>query len=366
MRILLYSRAFPPSIGGMERFAEDLASWMAARGHFVTVMTRTSAPSRSDRGKPYRILRGGGPLATAGAFAGIDAVHINGLSLKGIARSSIAGQRPVVTHAGYQAICPAGLAWSARGLCNVRMGGADRCSVCPRAGVAGRANVRLHRLGAAVAAANVCVSDYLAKRTNLPRSVMIYNPISKVAFESELDGDRRDLVLFAGRLVTEKGLDLLLHAMVLVPDVRIRIAGEGPMRSTWERLAGEIGLAGRVRFLGAKSFTELVEHYRDAAVVCVPTLSPESFGYTAAEAMAMGRAVVATPSGALPELLADGRGFVAAAATPKALAAALREALENGGRRKRAEKRARDFALSNLSVDCVGPQYEALYESAAS
>ena len=60
--------------------------------------------------------------------------------------------------------------------------------------------------------------------------------------------------------------------------------------------------------------------YADAAVVCVPSAWQEPFGYAAAEAMAMGRAVVATPSGALRELLGDGRGFVAAAPTSDALA----------------------------------------------
>ena len=83
------------------------------------------------------------------------------------------------------------------------------------------------------------------------------------------------------------------------------------------------------------SLAELGELYADAAVVCVPSAWQEPFGYAAAEAMAMGRAVVATPSGALPELLADGRGFVAAElSTREALAGHCDEALEDGGRRR--------------------------------
>ena len=138
------------------------------------------------------------------------------------------------------------------------------------------------------------------------------------------------------------------------------------MRSVWQRLAAESGVDDRTEFLGAMSFAELRELYADATVACVPSAWQEPFGYAAAEAMAMGRAVVATPSGALPELLADGRGFVASKATPKALAATLRESLEDGARRKEAERKARDFALSDLSMERVGPKYEALYQAAAS
>jgi glycosyltransferase involved in cell wall biosynthesis len=197
--------------------------------------------------------------------------------------------------------------------------------------------------------------------------VTIYNPVANRAFQAQL-GNRQqdDMVVFAGRLVAEKGLDVLLHAVAKLPGVRLRIAGEGSMKSAWRGLAKQIGLGNRAEFLGAKSFAELIELYAEAAVVCVPTLSPESFGYTAAEAMAMGRAVVTTPSGALPELLADGRGFVALSPTPEALAKALYEALENVNRRKAAERKAREFAQENLSMECVGPKYEAVYRAAAS
>ncbi len=367
MKVALYSRVFAPAVGGMERFAEDLADWMAARDHSVTVLTRTPGAADADRHKPYRVVRDSRPSITASTLSNADVVHVNGLSVKAIARALVSKHRPVVTHAGYQAICPVGLAWSTSGRCDIAVRTADRCSVCPQKGLAGRANVGLHRAGAAAATVNVCVSRYLAERVNVPRSVTIYNPVSDRAFKVELGSHKQDdVVVFAGRLVAEKGLDVLLQAVAMLPGVRLRIAGDGPMRSVWQRLAAEIGLGDRVEFLGAMSLAELGELYADAAVVCVPSAWEESFGYAAAEAMAMGRAVVATPSGALPELLGDGRGFVAAASTPEALTVSLHEALEDHCRRKGVERKARDFALSNLSMKCVGPKYEAVYDSAAS
>jgi len=197
--------------------------------------------------------------------------------------------------------------------------------------------------------------------------VTIYNPVSDGAFKAELGSHQLDdVVVFAGRLVAEKGLDVLLHALAILPGVRLRIAGEGPMRSVWQRLAAEIGVDDRAEFLGAKSLAGLGELYADATVVCVPSAWQEPFGYVAAEAMAMGRAVVATPSGALPELLADDRGFVAAAPNPRALATTLEEALGDAYRRRTVERKARDFALNDLSIDSVGPKYEAIYQAAAS
>ena len=322
---------------------------------------------QNDRNRPYRVVGSNGVSEMMQVLRNADVAHVNGLSIRAISVSSLANRRPVVTHAGYQAICPAGLAWSARGLCSVTTQSSDRCSVCPRAGLSGRAKVQLHRAGAAAAAVNVCVSQYLAERVSVPRSVTIYNPVSDRAFKADLGSDQQDqVVVFAGRLVAEKGLDVLLRALAMLPGVRLRVAGDGPMRAVWQRLAAEIGVGDRTEFLGAMSLTELGDLYADAAVVCVPSAWEEPFGYVAAEAMAMGRAVVATPSGALPELLADGRGFVAAASTPKVLAETLLAALEDDERRKSSERKARDFALSDLSIECVGPKYEALYGTVAS
>ena len=367
MKIALYSRVFPPAVGGMERFAEDLADWMANRGHSITVVTHTLAAPDVDCGRPYRVIRESRMPVTEGVFGSVDVVHINGLSLKGITAAFIAKRRPVVTHQGYQSICPVGLAWSAEGRCEGAAGTSGHCNVCPRRGFAGDISVRLHRAGANAASVNVCISHYLAERAKVPRSVTVYNPVAAKAFSTKpVNRYEGDGVAFAGRLVAEKGLDVLLNAMAMLPGIRLRIAGDGPMRSEWQRQAAEIGLGRRAEFLGALSFGELGDLYADAAVVCVPSAWQEPFGYAAAEAMAMGRAVVATPSGALPELLADGRGFVAAAPIPRALAAALEEALGDGYRRGTVERKARDFALSNLSMECVGPKYEALYQAAAS
>ena len=114
--------------------------------------------------------------------------------------------------------------------------------------------------------------------------------------------------------------------------------------------------------MGTKGIDRVVELYATAAVACVPSLWQEAFGYAAAEPMAVGRAVVATPSGALPELLAEGRGFVAAGFTPNDLALALRAALEDPARKAETEKHARVFAKSCFDPDVVADQYVEVYQ----
>lgn len=327
MKVLLYSKVFAPAIGGMERFAEDLAGWLSETGHEVVVMTYTPAGVGVDGGRSYRIVRGPSTMDMLPTVGWADVVHVNGLSVKGIWLALLGGRRPVVTHAGHQAVCPTGLAWTGRFPCGVDST-VGPCSGCAEAGLGGRARVLAHRRAAAAAAANIPVSHYLAGRLQVPRASVIYNPVARRAFTTETPGTGEDdLIAFAGRLVAEKGLDTLLHAVAKLPGVRLEIAGTGPMRGVWEALAGDLGLERRVKFLGNLSFDGVAALYLRSTVVCVPSAWDEPFGYAAAEAMALGCAVVATPRGALPELLREGRGFVAESMHPDALAAALARAL---------------------------------------
>lgn len=362
MRIALYSRVFPPSLGGMERFAEDHALWLSQQGHEVEVITRTATDESEDL-RPYRVLRAPRSAVVLRTMRRADVVHVNGLSLRGVAACRYVGVRPIVTQVSYLSICPTSRAWSQRGQCDAGYGQAGPCRVCPMFGPKGRATVRAFRVGAAMSGYNVCVSDHLMRRLALPRSLRIYNPVGRATFEAASGGRRADgTIAFAGRLVREKGAAVLLDALALIPDAQLEIAGEGPERSALERRAQALRIADRVGFHGSLPFSGVAELYRNAAVVCVPSLWDEPFGYSTAEAMALGRCVVATPTGASPELLADGRGIVARSVRAEDLAATLNAALADPARRASAEASAASFAEAELSADVVGSRYERLYE----
>lgn len=133
----------------------------------------------------------------------------------------------------------------------------------------------------------------------------------------------RSGVLFVGRVVPAKGLDVLLRAMALV-DVPLTIAGDGWSRPAAERLAAELGIASRVRFTGWLSAEQLARVYREAQIVALPSLWPEPFGLVGLEAMAYARPVVASVTGGVRDWLEHGvTGLGVPPGDPAKLAEAL-------------------------------------------
>lgn len=137
-------------------------------------------------------------------------------------------------------------------------------------------------------------------------------------------------VLAVGRLMAEKGFDVLIEAVALMdaaerPDVVI--VGDGPDRALLEALALRRGV--EVAFVGSVSPGEMGGWYRQARLVCVPSRR-EGFGMVVAEALAAGRPVVATSVGAAPSFLTDNAsGRLVPPGDPLALAAALGTALRS-------------------------------------
>jgi glycosyltransferase involved in cell wall biosynthesis len=109
------------------------------------------------------------------------------------------------------------------------------------------------------------------------------------------------------RLVPRMGLDRLLRAFCdarkTTGNVSLVIAGDGPLRGSLQSLASELGLAGSVRFEGRVPDEALPRMYAAADAFVLPTAELECFGLIALEALASGRPVLATPIGAIPEVV---------------------------------------------------------------
>lgn len=125
----------------------------------------------------------------------------------------------------------------------------------------------------------------------------------------------RPTITFAGRLVPEKGADVLLRAfqsvVARVPTARLVMAGDGPEREPLEALARELGVHGHVEMLGHRPAPEVDRAFDGAWVHAVPSLWDEPFGMVAAEGMMRGTAVVASRNGGLQNIVRDGvTGFL--------------------------------------------------------
>jgi len=138
---------------------------------------------------------------------------------------------------------------------------------------------------------------------------------------------------YVGRLESHKGVDVLLRTVVGHDDWRVELTGDGPQRAELEALAGDLGIADRVRFLGFASGEELAERYRSLDILAVPSLPRpnwlEQFCRVAVEAMASGVPVVASDSGAIPDVVGDA-GVLVPPGDPAALAAAIERVLDPG------------------------------------
>ena len=130
-------------------------------------------------------------------------------------------------------------------------------------------------------------------------------------------------LLSVGQLTERKGHHLVVDALAALPAARLLIAGEGPERAALARRARALGVAERVRFLGAVPHAELAGVY-GAADVLVLASSREGWANVLLEAMACGTPVVATDIWGTPEVVADpAAGRLVAERTPSALATAI-------------------------------------------
>ncbi len=170
---------------------------------------------------------------------------------------------------------------------------------------------------------------------------------------------------FLGRLVPEKGMEVLLEALRREPRLHARVGGTGPSADGLVARAEALRLRDRVTYVGAVSPDDVVKFYGSVDVLAIPSLTTphwtEQFGRVAIEAMACGVPVVASDAGALPDVVA-GAGIIVSERDAAALAAAvvaaagpLRQELQMAGFTRAAE----------CTWDAVAADYLDLYRSVA-
>jgi glycosyltransferase involved in cell wall biosynthesis len=170
----------------------------------------------------------------------------------------------------------------------------------------------------------------------------------------------RPLVLTPARLDAQKGHDVLLEAATAIPDACFVFAGEGPERGRLEALAGDLGLADRVLFLGRRE--DVPQLLAAADVFALPSLY-EGSSLAVLEAMAAGTPVVSSAIGGTDELVADGEsGLLMAPGDSQALATALRRLLDDPDLGQRLAARARERVEEDLTRERMAARVTGVYE----
>ena len=225
---------------------------------------------------------------------------------------------------------------------------------------------RLLRKAAAVAACSSFALDELAASFELRApAVVIPNGVTPEEFQlprPEPNGLGRYLFA-AGRLVDQKGLNVLLRAYAAARPAldgrRLVIAGDGPLRTELEQLADELGLNGSVSFLGSVGRPRLASLLRGADAFAFPSRH-EAFGIALLEAMAAGTPAVAAASGGIPELAGGGQALLVAPEDAGQLADALVRIVHDEPLRQRLVLAGRAQA-EDLSWSRLAQRYLALY-----
>ncbi len=214
-----------------------------------------------------------------------------------------------------------------------------------------------------------------SRRGEPPRVMPMGVDTQRFSAGPERGGNSNQTVLFVGRLAKKKGVEHLLRAFPDVlarhPDARLVVVGDGPCRGELEALSSQMGLAERIRFVGAQPPAELPRFYSRSRVFVGPSVvtrggDTESFGLVFVEAMAADCPVVGTSVGGIPDVVIHGRtGLLVEPESPGALAAAINGLLDSPAEAGRMGSVARRWVRRKFDWRQVARGYANLLARAA-
>ena len=405
MKILLLTQFIPPTIGGVERHVWTLATALAARAHEVTLLCFATGPEEpaesnldgvrivrvrtaasrlpilySDPTRPYALPLPDPLVSRAirhelsrGRF---DVVHAHNWIVNSALGPAMRARVPLVmTLHDYNHIC-AVVHYMEHGERTCSGPSPGRCLSCAtahygpiRGPITVTANMRSARRRADRVARFVAVSSAVATAVTLDGNttrlagarlnaevIPNFIPDEIVLDEIPPTGPKAPL-LFVGDLSLAKGVLTLLEAYRLLDDPPpLVLAGRSKPPSTWRIPDG-------VQMVGALPHDEVLNLFRSARAVVVPSVWSEPFGIVVLEAMAAGRPVVAAASGGIPEVVVDGvTGLLVPPGDASALAQAIASILSDPQAAQAFGAAGRDRARE-FTVSVVVEQIERMYAS---
>jgi glycosyltransferase involved in cell wall biosynthesis len=178
---------------------------------------------------------------------------------------------------------------------------------------------------------NIAASEALARHIK-GQAVVVPNSYRKDVFYEMAGQERERELVYLGRLVPEKGLDVLLEALarLIREDLRpcLTVIGTGPEGDRLRTRAVELGICGQVKFVGIRQGNDLSRTLNHHRILVIPSIWEEPFGIVALEGIACGCVVIGTDGGGLPEAIGP-CGVIVPRRNVEALATAIRELVTN-------------------------------------
>ena len=300
MRILHIGKYYPPFLGGMETVLWNLTEGLLDRSCEVTVLTAGDGPLDRQETVVGPMSGRKGRLVRASVFGHLNSQPLT-LTLMGLIRREIALLNPDLVHlhlpnplaaaawlglaAGRSPDSPPLAVWYHADITRQRVG---RFLVRPIVNRCLKQAVGISVSSETLASQSPVLALWQDKVGVIPFGI---DPAPWNRITPALDGP----FLFVGRLVPYKGLDVLLEALVRVPEAELVIIGDGPLESRLVEQAAKSGISRRVVFAGPMDQAGVAGHLTRARALVLPSVdASETFGLVQLEAMAAGVPVIAS------------------------------------------------------------------------
>jgi glycosyltransferase involved in cell wall biosynthesis len=188
-----------------------------------------------------------------------------------------------------------------------------------------------------------------------------FDRLPDYALRSKLtDGRELPVIFTAARLHNQKGHAHLLEAAALVPDALFLLAGDGPERARLEGRARQLGIEGRVRFLGQRR--DIPELLAICDLFVLPSLY-EGLPLSLLEAMAAGKPVIAAAIPGNDEIIIDGKtGLLVPPGSAADLAASIRRLLSDSALAAQFAEAGKDRVVRNFSAQAMAGRVTQIYD----
>lgn len=330
MRILIASRQFAPSIGGIETVVRLLAEEFKALGHEVRIVTST--PSSNDN-YSFKVVRIKNEIELLTHVWWASVVIQPNISLKYIWPCFLLGKKVIITHQQWY------------------LGKNGKIRLLDR----------LKRWLASYTK-NIVISRSIGDHLGCP-SVVVPNPYDHKQFYKDKEIERRTSVVCVARLVSDKGVDILLKAIKLLENSapECSIIGDGPERIKLEKLSIDLGISRKVKFHGALQGSALRNELNHHNLIIIPSRHGEPFGIVALEGIACGCVAIGTEGGGLQEAIGN-CGIIVPREDEKSLANAIKELLDNSEALIRYLKLANNHLEKHSSTEIAKRYLEIIQE----